>query len=147
MKKFIRPKAAANEAPNVELDFGAAAVKVPRVFEPDDYKLRIESASVIQSKKQNISVVLDLIETESGGRVDSRPLWVDGPNANSGTLAAENQQLVAQLLTLAKLPTAGNVGDLIPKLAGLEFNAQLVPDVDGSGRSFNAIAIYTNEVS
>ena len=147
MKKFIRQKAA-NQVPNVELDFGAAATKVPRVFEPDEYKLRIESARVIQ-RNQNILIALDLIETESGGRIDSRPLWVEGPNANSGNLTAENQHLVAQLLTLAKLPTAGNVGELIPKLAGLEFNAQLVLAVDSrSGRSFNAIAdIYMDDVS
>ena len=146
-RRFIRQKAA-NQAPNVELDFGAAVAKVPRVFEPDEYRLRIESARVIQ-KDQNTSIALDLIETESGGRVDGRPLWVEGPNANSGTLAAENQQLVAQLLTLAQLPTAGNVGELIPKLAGLEFDARLVHAVDNrSGRIFNAIAnIYTNEVS
>ena len=147
MKKFIRQKVA-NQAPEVELDFGAAAAKVARVFEPDEYKVRIESARVIQ-RNQNILIALDLIETESGGRVDSRPLWVEGPNANSGNLTAENQHLVAQLLTLAKLPTAGNVGELIPKLAGLEFNAQLVLAVDSrSGRSFNAIAdIYMDDVS
>jgi hypothetical protein len=51
------------------------------------------------------------------------------------------------MLTLAKLPTSGNVGDLIPQLAGLEFDARLVLAVDDrSGRSFNAIAdIYTGE--
>jgi hypothetical protein len=147
MKKFIRQKAA-NQVPNVELDFGAAATKVPRVFEPDEYKLRIESARVIQ-KQQNILVALDLTEIESGGRVDSQPLWVDGPNAGSGNLTAENQHLIAQLLTLAKLPTAGNVGELIPKLAGLEFNAQLVLAVDSrSGRGRNALAdIYADDVS
>jgi|SRR5215467_15651421 len=147
MKKFVREKAA-NQAPDVELDFGAAAAKVPRVFATDHYKLRIESARVIQTNR-NILIALDLIEIESGGRVDSRPLWVDGPNANSGNLTAENQHLVAQLLTLANLPTAGNAGELIPKLAGLEFDARLVLDVDSrSGRSFNAVAnIYTDEVS
>src|SRR6516165_9802829 len=145
MKKFIRQKAA-NQAPDVELDFGAAAAKVARVFEPDEYKVRIESARVIQ-RNQNILIALDLIETESGGRIDSRPLWVEGPNANNGNLAAENQHLVAQLLTLAKLPTSGNVSELIPKLAGLEFDARLILAVDNrSGRSFNAIAdIYTDD--
>jgi len=139
MRKFVRQKAN-NQAPNVELDFGAAATKVARIFEPDDYKLRIESARVV-------STDTDLIEAQSGGRVDSRPLWVDGPNANSGNLVAENQHLIAQLLTLAKLPTVGNVSMLIPKLAGLEFNARLVLDVDNrSGRGFNAIAdIYEED--
>jgi hypothetical protein len=49
------------------------------------------------------------------------------------------------LLTIAALPTAGNVGALIPKLASLEFDAHLVVAVDNrSGRSYNAIAgIFT----
>jgi hypothetical protein len=147
MKKFVRQKAN-NQAPDVELDFGAAVAKVARIFEPDEYKLRIDSARVI-GRNQNVLIALDLIETQSGGRVDSRPIWVDGPNANAGNLVAENQHLIAQLLTLANLPTVGNVSTLIPKLAGLEFDARLVLAVDNrSGRSFNAIAdIYTNEVS
>jgi hypothetical protein len=145
MKRFTRQQAP-NQAPDVVLDFGAAAAKVPQVFEPGEYKLRIESARV--TGNQNTSIALDLIETESGRRVDSRALWVDGPNANSGTLTAENQHLIAQLLSLAKLPTVGNVRTLIPKLTGLEFNARLVLRDDRSGRSFNAIAdVYMDEVS
>ena len=56
------------------------------------------------------------------------------------------EHLVAQLLTLAGLPTAGNVGALIPQLAGLEFDARLVLDVDSrSGRTYNALAeIYVD---
>jgi hypothetical protein len=143
MKKFVRQKSN-NNAADVNIDFGAAAAKVARVFEPGEYKIRVESARVVQ-RNQNVLVALDLIEVESGGRIDGRPLWVDGPNAGAGYLTAENQHLIAQLLTLAEQPTAGNVGDLIPKLAGLEFDARLVLAVDDrSGRSFNAIAdIYT----
>ena len=90
---------------------------------------------------------MDLIEAQSGGRIASLPLWVDGPNADTGNLAAENQHLIAQLLTLAKLPTVGNVSELIPKLAGLEFDARLVLASDNrTGRSFNAIAdIYADD--
>ena len=96
---------------------------------------------------QNVSVVLSLIEMESGSRVDIRPLWVDGPNAGAGDLAAKNQDLIAQLLKLRELPTAGNVGDLIPQLAGLEFDARLVLDPDGrTGRTYNALAdIYADD--
>jgi hypothetical protein len=144
MRKFVRQKSN-NNTSEVELDFGAAGTKVARIFDPDDYKLRIESARII-GKNGNVLIAFDLIETESGRRVDARPLWVDGPNADAGNLVAENRYLIAQLLTLAKLPTSGNVGDLIPKLAGLEFDARLVLAVDDrSGRSFNAIAdVYTN---
>jgi hypothetical protein len=68
-------------------------------------------------------------------------LWVDGPSAGANRLAADNRHLVAQLLTLAGLPTAGNVRALIPQLAGLEFDARLVLDVDSrSGRTYNTIA-------
>jgi hypothetical protein len=145
MRKFVRQKANGG-APDVKIDFGAAAAKVARVFEPSDYRLKIQSAKVIQPNG-NVLVVLDLVEVESGGRVDSRPLWVDGPNADAGNLVAENQNLIAQLLTLAKLPTSGNVGGLIPKLAGLEFDARLVLSVDNrSGRSFNSVAdVYAEE--
>jgi hypothetical protein len=138
MRKFVRQKS--NSTPDVEIDFGAAATKMSRVFEPGEYKLRVEAARVVQ-RNQNILVALDLVELESGGRVDSRPLWVDGPNAGAGYLTAENQHLIARLLTLNGLPTAGNVGDLIPKLAGLEFDGRLILAVDGrSGRSYNALA-------
>ena len=44
------------------------------------------------------------------------------------------------MLTLAGLETSGNVGVLIPKLAGLEFSARLAVSHDSSsGRSFNTI--------
>jgi hypothetical protein len=82
MRKFVRQKSNSG-VPDVELDFGAAAKKVARIFEPDEYKLRIESAKVIQ-KNENVLVVLDIVERESGNRVDGRPLWVDGPQQRCG---------------------------------------------------------------
>ena len=77
MKKFTRQKSGNPPTADINLDFGAAAAKVARVFEPDEYRLRIESAHVIQSD-QNVLVALDLIEAESGGRVDSRPFGLMG---------------------------------------------------------------------
>lgn len=147
MKKFVRQMKAGTAPVDVTVDFGAAAGKIARIFEPGEYKLKIEAARVI-AHDQNVSIALDLVETESGGRVASRPVWVDGPQAGVGNLAAENQHLIAQLLTLAKLPTSGNVATLIPKLAGLAFNGQLVLAVDNrSGRAFNAIAdVFAEEV-
>ena len=104
------------------------------------------SPPIIQNN-QNVSVVLNLIEIESGSRVDIRPLWVDGPNAGVGDLAGRNQHLLGQLLTLRELPTAGKLGDLIPQLAGLEFDARLVLDPDNrTGRTYNALAdIYRDD--
>jgi hypothetical protein len=140
MRKFVRQKSVNGNAPDLNLDFGAAAAKIAQLFEPDEYRIRIEAARVIP-KNQNVLIALDLIEMESGGRIASQPLWVDGPNAAAGNLVAENQNIIGQLLTLAKLPTAGNVSELIPKLAGLEFAGRLALSIDNrSGRSFNAIA-------
>jgi hypothetical protein len=85
-------------------------------------------------------IVLDLVEVESGARVAMQPIWVDGPNANGGRFAAENRHLIAQLLKLAGKPTAGDPRELIPTLAGLTFEAQLIISTDSrTGRTFNAI--------
>lgn len=139
MKKFTRQKSGNSPTAEIEIDFGAAAPKVAHVFEPGDYKLRIETARVVQNR-QNVLVALDLVMAESGDRIDSRLLWVDGPNADIGPYAAENQNLLAQLLTLAGQPTSGNVNDIIPKLAGLEFEGYLILKRDSNGRAYNAIA-------
>ena len=146
MKKFTRQTSGNAPTADVNLDFGAAGAKVARLFEPGEYRLRIDSARTIQNN-QNVLVVLNLIEIASASRVDSRPLWVDGPNAGAGDLAVKNRYLIAQLLTLCELPTAGKLGDLIPQLAGLEFDARLVLDPDNrTGRTYNALAdIYRDD--
>ena len=123
MKKFIREKRTNVPTPDINLDFGAAAAKVPQLFEPGDYRLRIDSALVTQNTRKNVFVALDLVMTADGCRVGIRPLWVDGPNAAGSQFAENNKNLVAQLLNLAGLPTSGDVGSLIPKLAALEFDS------------------------
>ena len=146
MKKFTRQTSGNAPTADVNLDFGAAGAKLARLFEPGEYRLRIDSARIIQNK-QNVSVVLSLIEMERGCRVDIRPLWVNGTNAGAGDLAGKNQHLIGQLLTLGELPTAGKLGDLIPQLAGLEFDGRLVLDPDNrTGRTYNALAdIYRDD--
>jgi hypothetical protein len=146
MRKFQRQ--VNGHVPDINLDFGAAEPRIGHTYEPGEYAMRVESARVIQ-RNNNVLIVLDLVEAENNRRVDTRPLWVDGPNSNAGNLVAENQHLIAQLLTIAKLPTAGNVGELIPKLGGLEFTGRLVLAVDSrSGRSFNAVAeVYMDDAS
>jgi hypothetical protein len=140
MKKFVRQNANNATAADITIDFGAASAQIARVLDPEVYNLRIESARVVQ-KNRNTLVALELIEVESGTHIATQPIWVDGPNANAGRLAAENRYLIAQLLALAGKPTAGNVHALIPELAGLTFEAQLAVAVDSrTGRSFNAIA-------
>ena len=146
MKKFTRQTSGNAPTADVNLDFAAAGAKVARLFEPGEYRLRIDAPRILKNN-QNVHVVLNLIEMESGSRVDIRPLWVDGPNAGAGPLAEENKNLVRQLLTLRGLETAGNVGVLIPQLAGLEFDARLVLDPDNrTGRTYNALAdIYRDD--
>lgn len=139
MKRFMRQKSGNSPAAYINLDFSSAATKVARVFEPGDYKLRIETARVVQNG-QNVFVALDLVLAASGDRIDGRLLWIDGPNASIGPYTAENQNLLAQLLTLAGQPTSGNVNDLIPKIAGLEFEGFLILKRDSNGRAYNVIA-------
>jgi hypothetical protein len=140
MKKFVRQQPSNTAAADITIDFAATSAQIARVLDPEVYNLRIESARAVQ-KRENTFVALDLIEVESGARVANQLIWVDGPNANAGRLAAENRYLIAQLLALAGKPTAGNVHTLIPELAGLTFEAQLILEVDRrTGRSFNAIA-------
>jgi hypothetical protein len=139
MKTFVRQKPADATAVATNIDFGAASAQIARVFDPEVYSLRIESARVVQ-RNQNTLIALDLIEVESGAHVAIQPIWVDGPNANAGRLAAENRHLIARLLALAGKPTAGEVHELIPALAGLTFEAQLGICTDSrTGRIFNAI--------
>ena len=79
-------------------------------------------------------------------RVSLQPLWVDGPNAKAGSLVAENCDVIAQMLSGAGLATSGNVGELIPKLAGHEFAARLVISHDSrTGRTYNSIAAVIPE--
>jgi hypothetical protein len=139
MKKFTRQKSGNTPTGDINLDFGAAAAKVAHVLEPGDYKLRIETARVVQNGP-NVLVAMDLVIAEGGDRIDSRPLWVDGPNAGIGPYAAENQHLLAQLLALAGQPTSGNVNSLIPKLSGLKFDGYLILKRDSNGRAYNALA-------
>ena len=146
MKKFIRQAATKAPAADIAIDFGAASEKVARVFEPEVYGLRVKTASVLQSHNDNFFVVLDLVEVESDARVSLQPLWVAGPNAEAGSLVAENQDVIAQMLSGAGLPTSGSVGELIPKLAGREFAARLAISHDSrTGRTFNSIAAIIPE--
>ncbi len=145
MRKFTRQKSGNTPTADVNRDFGAAAAKVGRVFEPGDYRLRIESARVVQ-KGLNVHVALYLVMAEGGDRVDIGPLWVAGPNDDAVPFAAENQTLLAQLLTLAGQPTSGSVGALIPKLGGLEFDARLGLKADINDRTRNLlVTIYEDD--
>ena len=115
MKKFIRQTATKAPAADIAIDFGAASEKVARVFEPEVYGLQVKTASVRHSLNSNIFVVLDLVELESGARVSLQPLWVAGPNAEAGSVVAENLDVIAQMLRQAGLETSGKVGELIPE--------------------------------
>ena len=49
MKKFFRQTSGNAPTANVNLDFAAAGAKVARLFEPGEYRLRIDSARTIQA--------------------------------------------------------------------------------------------------
>jgi hypothetical protein len=141
MKKFIRQNATKAPAPDIAIDFAAASEQVARVLEPEVYGLQVKTASVRHSPNSNVFVVLDLVELESAARVSLQPLWVAGPNADAGSLVAENRDVIAQMLSGAGLARSGNVGELIPKLAGHEFAARLAISHDSrTGRTYNSIA-------
>jgi hypothetical protein len=55
MKKFTRQTSGNAPTADVNLDFGAASAKVARLFEPGEYRLRIDSARIIQNN-QNVSI-------------------------------------------------------------------------------------------
>jgi hypothetical protein len=140
MRSFRRPPSA---TPDVEIDFGGAKDRLPKLLEPGSREVQIQAAKVV-AKNDNISVILDLLDVETGVRIDSRPLWVDGPKANSGTLAAENQELIGRMLELAGKSTSGPVGQLMAELAGLTFTAVLGVGTDSrTGRVYNTlIGVY-----
>ena len=63
-----------------------------------------------------------------------------------GSLVVENCDVIGQMLRRAGLETSGNVGELIPKLAGHEFGARLAIYPDSrTGRTFNSIAAIIPE--
>ena len=82
MKSFKRQKSTDAPAADINIDFGAASEQITRVFEPEIYNLRVTSASAKKSAAGNVSVMLDLIELDSGARVSMLPLWIAGPNAD-----------------------------------------------------------------
>ena len=50
------------------------------LVDPGDYPARITAAKLIEPRGDgNISVILELIDPESGDYFDVRPLWVAGP--------------------------------------------------------------------
>ena len=71
MKKFTRQTSGNAPTADVNLDFAAASAKVARLFQPGEYRLRIDSARIIQNN-QNVSVVLNLIEMAQAAESDAK---------------------------------------------------------------------------
>jgi hypothetical protein len=139
VKKFVRNEPNHALSNDVTIDFGAAADRIPRTFEPGFYDLQIQSADVIKNN-DNTLILLEVVEMQSGNRVATSPIWIDGPKAHVGQLAAENRLLIAKLLHSAGQPTAGKVSELISRLVGAIFEAHLVERVDNrTGRTLNVI--------
>ncbi len=146
MKEFRRQKSPNAQHADVNIDFGAAFAQAARVFEPGEYQLKITAASAMKNQGGNVFVRLDVVVLETDARVSMQPLGVHGPNAGAGVLATENQNLIGRLLEAAGHPLSGNVGELIPKLAGLEFTARLAISPDSrTGRTYNALVEIIEE--
>ena len=110
MKKFTRQTSGNAPPANVNLDFCSSRREGRPLYLSQAATDLASTPPALFKTNRTFPVVLNLIEMEGGSRVDIRPLWVDGPNAGAGDLAVKNQHLIAQLLTLRELPTAGNVG-------------------------------------
>jgi hypothetical protein len=142
VKKFVRQKSVDSSFNGLKLNLRTNAAQVAHIFEPGFYQLRIDGARLVMGNADNVSVALDLIELAGNALVDSRPLWIDGPNANVGRLAAENQNLLARLLQLAGQNIDGdiNVAEAITKLVGLVFEGRLALETDNrTGRTYNSL--------
>jgi hypothetical protein len=120
------------------IDFGQS--QRAEVLEPDLYSLRVDDVKVTSNSTHagvNTSVILTLTEMTESVAIRSAPLWIDGPNARRGDLAAENRATIKELLEAAGHPTKGNPIELLEKLKGFEFSGELIVDRDASGRPCN----------
>lgn len=110
---------------------------------PGDYIGRVTKAQLIApGRGDNISVVLEIVDPESGDYFDVRPLWVAGPNAGNVNMAARNISIVSDLLDAVGVPvTAYRAFDdeLLDKLVGRTFDLTFGLDQGRSGGVFVTI--------
>jgi hypothetical protein len=110
--------------------------------EPGEYLAAVEKAELTQSQRGNISVVLELRNAETGDAFDVRPLWIDGPNADKGSIASRNFGILVELLEAAGVH-AGTYAALDDKvlssLIGKTFDVNLSLEEGRTGAMFNMV--------
>lgn len=137
MNRFVRPNRQPAKAPgSSQINFAAAKKTI--LLDPGLYELRIERAEPV-GRNGNTSVALTLTDIASGQIVNTKPMWVAGPNARFGDLAERNQAIIADLLRLAGQPLEGDTAALLASLAGLRFMGDLGIESDQNANPFNSL--------
>ena len=137
MNRFVRPNRQQPNAPgSSQINFAAAKKTV--LLDPGRYELRIERAELV-GRQGNTSIALTTTDIASGQIVNTKPMWVAGPNARFGDLAERNQAIIADLLRLAGQPLEGDTAALLASLAGLRFMGDLGIESDQNANPFNSL--------
>lgn len=137
MNRFVRPNRQPAKAPgSSQINFAAAKKTV--LLDPGRYELRIERAESVR-RQGNTSIALTTTDIASGQIVNTKPMWVAGPNAKSGDLSEQNQAVIADLLRLAGQPLDGDPAVLLKGLVGLRFLGDLGIESDQNANPFNSL--------
>jgi hypothetical protein len=127
-----------------ELSVAKSTTQRPELLDPGQYDVRIEEARLVGSSHSsgNISVALRLREVDSRAIVDTRPLWIGGPHADRGPMAARNQRIVSDLLAAAGIDDDSFTtftDAVLANLVGKVFAVELGIDRGKLAASFNSI--------
>ena len=137
MNRFVRPSSRQANAPGPsQINFAAAKKTV--LLDPGRYELRIERAESVR-RQGNTSIALTTTDIASGQIVNTKPMWVAGPNARFGDLAEQNQAVIADLLRLGGQPLEGDLAGLLKGLVGLRFLGDLGIESDQNANPFNSL--------
>ena len=137
MNRFVRPNRQQPNAPgSSQINFAAAKKTV--LLDPGRYELRIERAELV-GRQGNTSIALTTTDIASGQIVNTKPMWVAGPNAKSGDLSEQNQAVIADLLRLGGQPLEGDPAVLLKGLVGLRFVGDLGIESDQNANPFNSL--------
>jgi hypothetical protein len=138
---FRRPTSKLNDA-----DLSASKPTGPRreLVEPGDYDVVIDQAHLVKGRDdpRNRSVALELRDLDSGKVIDTRPLWVAGPNADRGPMASHNWGIVADLLNeigVAEQSYPTFTNPLLSQLVGKMFSLEIGIDRGRDGKKCNNV--------
>jgi hypothetical protein len=120
------------------------------LVDPGDYLCSVKKAELREPRRDgNLSVILDLVDPESGEYFDIRPLWVDGPNASRGTMAGRNVRIVCDMLDVIGVPPDSYkaiTDELLARLVGHTLDLDLDVDRGGRGGVFNTIVRVNGKI-